>query len=37
MQILDEQTEKLAQTNDQIIDIFRKTDKRMKLFGMALE
>ena len=37
MNILDEQTERLAQTNDQIIDIFKATDKRMKLFGLPLD
>ena len=35
--ILDEQTERLAQTQDTIIGIFKATDLRMKLFGLPLE
>ena len=34
--ILDEQSERLAQTHDQIIDIFKKTEMRMRLFGLPL-
>ena len=35
--IIDEQSERIAQTQEQIIDIFKFTDLRMKLFGLPLE
>ena len=35
--IIDEQNERLAQTQEQIIKIFKDTDKKMLLFGKPLE